>query len=89
MGRGFESPSGLLATTDTTQDALFHHRIAMMEERGFSASEALTLVEASKSVISKSSNGCDYVYQVPLSWHDVARLQEAGASNEQVLRILT
>lgn len=63
--------------------------MAMMEERGFNGEDALRLVEATKTVKSKSANGREYVYEVPLSWHDVAKLQEAGATNEQVLRILT
>lgn len=77
-----------MATTDTSANSLFEHRLSMIVAQGFNVEEALTLVNATKAVTSKNSYRT-YEYDIPVSWHDVRKLKEAGASNEQVLAILT
>jgi hypothetical protein len=76
-----------MATTDTSADALFEHRLSMIIDQGFNVEEALTLVNATKIVVNKESHRT-YEYEVPLSWHDVAKLKRAGATNEQIIAIL-
>lgn len=49
--------------------------------------EALTLVHATKTVIRKKPHRT-YEYDVPVTWHDVAKLKKAGATNKQVVAIL-
>lgn len=70
-----------------TQTALFEYRLSMFIGRGFNSEEALTLCRATK-LISHETKGQFYVYEIPVTWHDVAKLQDAGATNEQILRIL-
>ena len=77
-----------MATSETTVDTLFEHRLAMMQARGFNAEEALTLCNAKKVITHREKNGKDYHYEVLITWHDFAKLQEAGATNDQVLEIL-
>lgn len=77
-----------LATIDTTEQILHEHRLAMIQERGFEIDDAMLLVHATKLVSSKSANGEVYFYEVPITWHDIAKLQDAGATNAQILRIL-
>lgn len=54
---------------------------------GFNMEDALTLVNAMKLVTNRRGDRL-YFYELPVSWHDVARLQKAGATNQQVLDIL-
>lgn len=77
-----------MATTDTSSDKLFEHRLSMILSLGFNMEEALTLTRAKKTVVMKRQNRT-YEHEVQIQWHDVAKLKEAGASNEQVLAILT
>jgi len=76
-----------MATSDTTVDTLFEHRLSMMQERGFNAEEALSLCNA-KKIVAHEESGKTYYYEVMVTWHDVAKLQDAGATNEQILAIL-
>lgn len=59
----------------------------MMQGLGFNAEESLTLCNAKKTVIRKRPHRT-YEYEVPISWHDVKRLQDKGASNDEILAIL-
>ncbi len=59
----------------------------MIEELGFSTDDALKLMEATKAV-SNVEGDHTYWYDVTVSWHDVAKLLKAGATHEQVMRIL-
>lgn len=77
-----------MATSETTVDTLFEHRLSMMQERGFNAEEALSLCSAKKLITHKERDGREYSYEVLITWHDVAKLQDAGATNEQILAIL-
>lgn len=77
-----------MATSETTVDTLFEHRLSMMQERGFNAEEALSLCSAKKRITHRDKNGKEYEYEVLITWHDIAKLQEAGATNEQILAIL-
>lgn len=76
-----------MATSDTTADALFEHRLSTIIAQGFNVEEALTLVNATKTVVLKRSSRT-YEHEVPVTWHDIAKLKEAGATNEQVIAIL-
>jgi hypothetical protein len=76
-----------MATTDTSADALFEHRLSMIIEQGFNMEDALTLVRSTK-LVSNAEGDRTYFYELPVSWHDVAKLKEAGATNDQILRIL-
>lgn len=70
------------------KNSLWQHRVSMIEEMGFSAPDATKLEKAIKTVIVVDRHGQPRRYEVPISWHDVAKLIEAGATQEQVLRIL-
>lgn len=63
------------------------YRIATIEELGFSNEDSVKLAEAKKIVTRKLPHR-SYVYEVQVTWHDVAKLLEAGATQEQVLAIL-
>lgn len=77
----------VMAAILDSKTLLFEHRLSMFIERGFDMEDALTLCRAMK-LISHETKGKLYVYEIPVTWHDVAKLQEAGATNEQILRIL-
>lgn len=66
-----------------SKTSLWMHRMSMIEEMGFNAADAAKLEKAVKTISIKERR-----YEVPISWHDVAKLIEAGATQEQVLRIL-
>lgn len=68
-------------------DKLFQYRVAMMEELGFSGDEAVQLAQATKLVTSQSELRT-YFYEVPVYWGDIAEMLEAGATKDQVLRII-
>lgn len=76
-----------MATTATTEESLTTYRVAMMEELGFSTEDSLKLVEATKAIPNVEGNRT-YWYDVPVTWHDVDKLLKAGATHEQVMRIL-
>jgi hypothetical protein len=78
-----------MATTDTSEVKLFQYRVAMMEELGFSGSDAVQLAEAKKFVTTRSKvDGRLYIYEVPVYWGHIADMLEAGATQEQILRII-
>lgn len=77
-----------MATTDTSADSLFEHRLSMIIDQGFNMEDALTLVRTKKVVIEETPLK-KYEIEVPITWHDVAKLREAGATPEQVMAILT
>lgn len=60
-------------------DALTAHRIEMFEHLGFSLEDSEKLIDAVK-IVEKQ--------EFPITWHDVAKLQKAGATNQQILDIL-
>lgn len=76
-----------MAATDTSANLLFEHRLSMIISCGFNVEDALTLVRATKLVTNRNGDRLSF-YEVPVSWHDVAKLQKAGATNEQILAIL-
>lgn len=76
-----------MATTDTSADSLFEHRLQMIIAQGFNMEDALTLVKA-KRIVSRKTPLQTYEYEVPVTWHDVAKLRDAGATCEQVVAIL-
>lgn len=59
----------------------------MIEELGFNSRDASRLANATKTVYLKDKLAVRS-YEVAVSWHDVAKLLEMGATPEQVLRIL-
>lgn len=65
-----------MATTDTSADSIFAHRVAMFEEMGFSAQSAEDLAHA------KGANGW------PLDTHLVRKMLKAECSIELALKIL-
>lgn len=77
-----------MATSDTTETSLFEHRLSMIIDQGFNVEEALTLVRATKTVVVKRP-WRTYEHEVPVSWHDVAKLKLGGATNQQVIDILS
>lgn len=77
-----------MATSDITSDSLFEHRLSMIIAQGFNVEEALTLVKATKTIVVKRP-WRTYEHEVPIQWHDVAKLKKAGATNAQVIAILT
>ena len=76
-----------MATVDTTADSLFAYRVSTMEELGFSTEDALRLVTAKRAKPHKEA-GRTFWYDVPVTWHYVASLLDAGATHDQILRIL-
>lgn len=78
-----------MATSDTTAELLFAFRIEKMEELGFTAEQAATLAEAKKVIIERTAWGSLREHEVQLQWHDVHKLQQKGATNDQVVAILT
>lgn len=60
----------------------------MMQELGFEGADAVLLAQATKMVAYQSA-GRTYEYETQLTWHDVAKVIEAGATPEQAIRILT
>jgi hypothetical protein len=76
-----------MATTDTSADKLFEYRLSMMISLGFNMEEALTLTRAKKTVVIKKAHRT-YEHQIQVQWHDVDKLKKAGATNEQIIKIL-
>lgn len=70
-----------------TTDSLYEYRVARLEELGFSKKDAQDLAEATQIVI-RESDLSKYEYEVPIYWKSIADMLEAGATHDQILRIL-
>ncbi len=69
------------------EDRLVIYRVAMIEELGFSHEDSVKLAAATKLVSEIVVSGFRH-HDVPISWHDVDKLLQAGATKDQVLRII-
>lgn len=79
-----------MATTDTSTEALTEHRVAMIEELGFSKDEAQLLSETYYTVRVKGEKGKeDRHYPMRVDHHYIRKMLEGGATREQVIQILT
>lgn len=77
-----------MATTDTSNSTLTPFRVAMLEELGFSASEAEALSNSFYDVSVKDpKSGLSRIYRIRVDHHYVRRMLNAGATPEQVLAI--
>jgi len=78
-----------MATTDTNKQSLEEHRVTMLEELGFSNEEATKLDQSYRTSVVKGKKRVeDRRYEIRVDHHYVRKLLEAGATKDQVLRIL-
>lgn len=78
-----------MATTDTNKQSLEEHRVTMLEELGFSNEEATKLDQSYRtSVVKGKKRAEDRRYEIRVDHHYVRKLLDAGATKDQVLRIL-
>lgn len=78
-----------MATTDTNKQSLEEHRVTMLEELGFSNEEASKLDQSYRTSVVKGKKRVeDRRYEIRVDHHYVRKLLEAGATKDQVLRIL-
>lgn len=76
-------------TKDILQEKLDEYRVTVFEELGFSNEEAELLANAKKVVTTKSDlTGRIYIYEVPVYHGDIEKMLKAGATKDQVLRII-
>lgn len=75
-----------MAHTDT-EDSVRAYRVAQIEEMGFPREDAIELAKATRLVTNKQG-GRTYFYDQPVTWHDVRKLIDAGATHAQILAIL-
>lgn len=78
-----------MATTDTDTQSLESFRVAMLEELGFSKDEAESLSGAYYQVKVPARKGQGVRrYDMRVDHHYVRRMMDAGATREQILRII-
>lgn len=78
-----------MATTDTNKQSLEEHRVMMLEELGFSNEEAVKLDQSYRTSIVKGKKRVeDRRYEIRVDHHYVRKLLDAGATKDQVLRIV-
>lgn len=75
-----------MATTDTTEGTLTEWRTACFEELGFSAYRSRQLANVKEVTLVRTRGGVKR-YEAPLHHLKVAKLLEAGATLDQVIKI--
>lgn len=78
-----------MATTDADKESLKEHRVARLEELGFTEEESIKLDECFRTAVVKGkTRQLDRRYEVRVDYHYVRKLINAGATKDQILRIL-
>jgi uncharacterized membrane protein YdcZ (DUF606 family) len=77
-----------MSTTETSYESLKAWQTALLEELGFSQTQAIALSAAKVAALVKDKNGVTHTYQRAVDHHYVRKLLEAGATHAQVVAIL-